>query len=282
MYEVIFLLVAVGVWVLAASIRDLQVREVPNWLSFSLIIFALGFRFFYSLFSGAEWVFFYQGLIGLGIFFVLGNAFYYGRVFAGGDAKLLIALGSVLGLTSSFSLNWKYYFLFVLLVLFIGSIYGIIWSVFLSVKNFSKFRRKVGEVFYKNKKMFYLMMIPGVLSLMLGFLESYFLILGILFLIFPLLYVYAKSVDDVSMIKKIKVDKLTEGDWLVGDVRVGKGKVKQSWEGLSKKDIELIRKYHKSVEIRQGIPFVPVFLISFIIFVWVYYSGFLNGFCWLG
>jgi hypothetical protein len=41
------------------------------------------------LFSGENFVslnnFFYQGLIGLGIFFIIGNAFYYGRLFAGGD-----------------------------------------------------------------------------------------------------------------------------------------------------------------------------------------------------
>jgi len=48
------------------------------------------------LFSEAGFGFFYQGLIGLGIFFVLGNALYYGRMFAGGDAKLMIALGAVL------------------------------------------------------------------------------------------------------------------------------------------------------------------------------------------
>ena len=45
--------------------------------------------------------FFYQGLIGLGIFFVLGNAFYYGRFFAGGDAKLMISLGAILPLSTS-------------------------------------------------------------------------------------------------------------------------------------------------------------------------------------
>jgi Flp pilus assembly protein protease CpaA len=51
MFEVIFLIVLAVVWIGAATICDLKSREVPNWINFSLIIFALGFRFFYSLFS---------------------------------------------------------------------------------------------------------------------------------------------------------------------------------------------------------------------------------------
>jgi len=46
MYEVIFLIVLALVWVIFATIQDIRTREVANWLSFSLIIFALGFRFF--------------------------------------------------------------------------------------------------------------------------------------------------------------------------------------------------------------------------------------------
>ena len=86
MIEMIFLICLAFVWIVFASVQDLKSREVANWLNFSLIIFALGFRFFYSLFNN-NFNFLYQGLIGLGIFFVLGNLFYYGRMFAGGDAK---------------------------------------------------------------------------------------------------------------------------------------------------------------------------------------------------
>ncbi|MBU2053223.1 MAG: prepilin peptidase [Nanoarchaeota archaeon] len=102
MYGVIFLIVLGFVWIIFASVQDLKNKEVANWLNFSLIIFALGFRFFYSLFYRGGFSFFYQGLIGLGIFFVLGNLLYYGRMFAGGDAKLMIAMGAVLPFSESF------------------------------------------------------------------------------------------------------------------------------------------------------------------------------------
>ena len=104
MFEVIFLSVFALIWLIFASIQDLRTRMVSNWISFSLIIFVLGFRFFYSLFN-ENFAFFYQGLIGLGIFFVLGNLLYYGKMFAGGDAKLMIALGAVLPFSENFFKN---------------------------------------------------------------------------------------------------------------------------------------------------------------------------------
>ena len=96
MFEIIFLIILALIFILVATFQDLRMREVANWINFSLIIFALGFRFFWSLFSESGFGFFYQGLIGFGIFFILGNLFYYGRIFAGGDAKLMIAMGAIL------------------------------------------------------------------------------------------------------------------------------------------------------------------------------------------
>jgi len=104
MYEIIFLLALGIVWILFASIQDLKTREVANWLSFSLVIFALAFRLFYSI-NLRDMNFLYQGFLGLGIFFIIGNLMYYGRVFAGGDAKLMIVLGSILPLSENIFIN---------------------------------------------------------------------------------------------------------------------------------------------------------------------------------
>src|SRR3989338_6840080 len=95
MIEIIFLATLALIFILFAVVADFKYRIVPNWLNFSLIIFAFAFRFFYSLFN-SDFNFFYQGLIGFGIFFALGNALYYGRMFAGGDAKLMMALGVII------------------------------------------------------------------------------------------------------------------------------------------------------------------------------------------
>src|SRR6056297_3189023 len=98
----IFLIVLAIVWIIFAVINDIKISEIPDWLNISLVAFALAARFFYGLFVGdpetgsIDFIWFYQGLIGLGIFFILGNILYIGRMFAGGDAKLMMALGTIL------------------------------------------------------------------------------------------------------------------------------------------------------------------------------------------
>ena len=124
-----------------ATVQDLKTTIVYNWISYGLIVFALGFRFFYSLFSGGDFLFFYQGLIGLGIFWGLSNVFYYGKLFAGGDSRIFMALGAVLPIYYSLTSNLKIFGLFILLFLLAGGIYGLIFTVYFGVKNFSKFRK---------------------------------------------------------------------------------------------------------------------------------------------
>jgi Flp pilus assembly protein protease CpaA len=278
MYEVIFLLGLALVWIVFATMQDLRQREVADWLNFSLILFALGFRLFYGLFSEAGFELFYQGLIGLGIFFVVGNLFYYGRIFAGGDAKLMIALGTILPLSENFIINIKLYLLYLALFLFVGAFYGLGVTLFLAIKNSKSFKKEFAKRFKLNKKLVYLVMLLGLVVMVLGFIQGLLLVLGVLIFILPYLYLFAKSVDECCMVKRLKPSELTEGDWLYKAVKVGNKKIEVDWDGLDKEDIKLIKRYHKSVEIRQGVAYVPVFLISFLIFIYMFYSGNLDFF----
>ncbi len=278
MNEVIFLFVLGLIWILFASIQDLQSREVANWVSFSLIIFALGFRFFNSLFSNSNFMFFYQGLIGLGIFFILGMLLYYGRMFAGGDAKLMIALGTILSFSSIFWTNVKIFVFFIILFLFVGMIYSLFWSGFLTITHFKEFKKEFTKQVYSNKKIAHIVMAFGLVLMIFGFKFDFLFLFGILIFIVPYFYFYAKSVDESCMIKKVPVGKLTEGDWLYKNVKVGKSTIKANWDGVSLGDIEKIKKKHDFVLIRQGIPFVPVFLISYIILGIIYFLGYIEDF----
>lgn len=273
MMEVIFLSILAVAWITFAVVQDLKKREIANWLSFSLIIFALGFRFFYCLFSQTTqgFAFFYQGLIGLGIFFVIGNLLYYGRMFAGGDAKLMIALGVILPFSENFFINVKIFVLFFFIFLFAGAFYSLTISIILSLKNFKAFKKEFYKQLSKKRKIIYLVMFLGLILMALGFIESLLFGLGILIFIMPYLYVYAKAVDESCMVKEISVDKLTEGDWLYKDLKIGKNLIKVNWNGLSKKDIKEIKKKYKEIKIKQGIPFTPVFLISFLILILFYF-----------
>jgi len=275
-FEIIFLIVLALVWIAFATFQDLRTREVANWLNFSLIIIALGFRLFYSLFS-ESFGFFYQGLIGLGIFFILGNLLYYGRFFAGGDAKLMIALGAILPFSESFSVNLKIFACFFFIFLFVGAIYGIAMSIYFSLRNFKKFKKEFGFQLRKNKKLTYPVLFLGLVLMIFGFSESIFFVLGILVFILPYLYIYAKAVDESCMVKKIKTSQLTEGDWLYKNMKIGKKTIKASWDGLKKREIKQLRKKYKIILIRYGIPFSSVFLISFLILIYIWKTGLWNS-----
>ncbi len=265
MFEIIFLGVLALLWILFATIQDLRSREIANWVSFSLIIFALGFRFFYSLFLGEDFSFFYQGIFGVGIFFALGNLLYYGRMFAGGDAKLMIALGAILPIYGTILENVQIFFMFFFVFFFSGALYSFGVSGILAIKNFKIFKKEFVLQFKKYSKLIYLVMFLGLGIMALGFVEVIFFFLGILLFVLPYLYVFAKAIDESCMVKQVNVEKLTEGDWLYDDVIIGKKKIKAKWDGLSKEEIKIIRKKYKKVKIKQGIPFTHVFLISLII-----------------
>ena len=72
------------------------------------------------------------------------------------------------------------------------------------------------------------------------------------------------------MIKKIPIEKLTEGDWIVKDVMVDNKRICGPKDlGIEKKQIaQLIKLKQKgkiqNIVIKEGIPFVPSFLIAYI------------------
>lgn len=94
--------------------------------------------------------------------------------------------------------------------------------------------------------------------------------LALLIFILPYLYIYAKSVDEACMIKSISAKDLVEGDWLYKSIKIRGKTIKADWDGLTKEDISLLKKSHKKIQIREGVPFTPVFLISFILLIIMY------------
>jgi Flp pilus assembly protein protease CpaA len=275
MIEVYVLFVLGLIWILFATIEDIRTREIANWLNFSLIIFALGFRFFYSLFEMNNFGFFYQGVIGFGIFLVLSNLFYYGKMFAGGDQKLMMALGAILPFSLDFGYNLRILGGFVFLFLIVGAIYGLVASLYFGIRNFSKFRKEFVKQLIKRRNFVIIFLIFACIFLFIGFWDWRFFSFGIFFFIIPYFYLYVKSVDEACMVRRVKTSKLTLGDWLYEDEKIGNQIVKATWDGLTEKDIKLLRK-RDYVFIRFGVQFAPVFLISFILI------GLIIKFGWFG
>jgi len=265
----IFLIAIAVFWLVIASIQDFRKREVENWWTFSLIAFVLAFRMFVSV-SEMNITYFIWGLIGLGIGFILMNVFYYGRMFGGGDAKMLMALGTIIPLSLNWVINLELIILFVLIFMFAGAIYGVFYSLIVMLINFKRFKQEFHSVLKKYKKWAYIIEILSLLlfSLSIGFNFYIGKLLGILIFISPLLMIWAKAIENSCMIKFVNVKDLTIGDLLINNLKVGNKTIKPNWEGLSEDELNLIqKKYKKKVLIRYGVPFIPAFLIALLILI---------------
>ncbi len=258
-------LIAIGlVWIVGAVMQDLKRREVDNIWNFSLIGVALAYRGAVSVFSGNYW-FIINGFLGFGIFLLVGNFFYYSRLFAGGDAKLIIALGTVLPLSYSWAVNFRIFGMFVLIFMIGGSVYSLLYSGFLVFRNLGKFNQRFVGYFRKSFKLFVGILVFSIVwaifSFFVGFAEL--MLIGLVVLLFPVLLIFSKAVEDSCLVKEVSSDKVTEGDWLYEDINVGRKVIKAKWEGVSGEDLKLIRKFKKTIIVKYGIPFTPSFLIGF-------------------
>ncbi len=269
-----FFLVISFVWLIFATITDIKKREVPDWLSYSLIGIGIGSRLIYSLIY-AEYKILLFGIVGLIACFLFGNLMYYTKQWGGGDAKLLMGLGALFGdykITSIFSNSIDLPFLVVLIanIFIAGSVCGVIYSIYLAIRSWSKFK-----VEWRKNKHYNLLILSaaGILIVALswflldGLLKFAGMVIGILVIILSISLEFIKVVEKICMIKFIDTKKLTIGDWIVDDVII-KGKVicKARNIGLTHEDITTLKKYRiKKVLIKEGMPFIPGFLLGFII-----------------
>ena len=78
---------------------------------------------------------------------------------------------------------------------------------------------------------------------------------------------FTKTIEKSCLIKNINIENLTEGDWLAKDVKSNnKVILSKRITEIEKKHIQLLKKHKiKKVLIKQGIPFIPSFLLSVII-----------------
>ena len=262
MQEYYFLFAIALLWTLVATIQDIKKREIANWLNFSLLAFALAYRAFYSVITN-NYKFFLLGVLGFMLFLILANVFYYAKAFAGGDAKLLIAYGAILPFSSYLNIILLSV-TFLILLFSVGAVYSLLYSIFIVAKNKSVFKKHF-KINWKKYRIFVLVPIIIFIILALAKVYIYFSLTFLLISLGVLLYIYTLALDK-CMIVLLPPNKLTEGDWLIQDIKLPKNlTIKKTVHGLSKKDISLLKRYNKRIKIKQGIPFVPAFLISLII-----------------
>jgi len=284
MQEFYFLFTIATIWIVFAVVQDLKTEEISNWLNYSLVATVLAYRAFYAVWS-KDIMFFIFGLIGVLVFTVIAYAFYYGRVFGGGDVRLLIGLGGIFPYRSALD-----YLIFgggfILLLFAVGAIWTLFYSLFLVSKNKGNFGKVFGKVFGKEfrerKWLLAFAIIFGAAIEIVNYLNGLitFGLFFVFFVLLPLFYIYAKTIEKVCMIKLLDASKLREGDWLKKDVRFKLGGknmiINKSVHGLDKKEISLLRRARKKVVIVGGVPFTPAFFLALIVWIWIWlrYSAF--------
>ncbi|MBT3262146.1 prepilin peptidase [Candidatus Woesearchaeota archaeon] len=245
-----------------ATYTDIKEREVSDWLSWGFVIFALVLRGVMSI-TQNSYLPILKGLVGFGLFFGVGYLLYRLNQWGGADAKILGGLGALFGIwiVGGFMIN------FVVNLLLVGAAYGLIYGLILVWKN----RAQVKLVKLKYTKLLtftvLILIIIGMFFLPDVQLKIMFLILILLVYAMPYAMVVLTALQTQVLKKWVSPSVLTEGDWISKDVIV-KGKVicARKDNGVSLAQIRKLKRLKvKKVLVMEGIPFLPSFLIAFIL-----------------
>lgn len=261
---------------LLGAIADMRTREVPDTLSFGLI--GIGFLMAAaSSLANLTLSPFINAAAGFVAGYALGLLFYFTGMWGGGDAKIIMGVGAVMGL-GVFSLwnNLPLFIVFIINTFVVGAIYGSCWMIMLGLKHFSEFKKEFENVM-NEKSVHHLKLVLfiflGIVVLISLFAPIYFgfkiaaVIIALVFVLFFYLSLVIKAVEKSVMYVNLPVSKLTEGDWLIEKVKLSKGKyLKPNKTGISFEDISLLKKHNiKSVKVKEGVPFIPSFFIAYIV-----------------
>jgi Flp pilus assembly protein protease CpaA len=272
LYSIAFIALAIG------SITDIKTREVPDWINFGLIFTGLGIRTLYSLIT-FDWMFLVNGIIGLVVFVILAYIMFYTGQWGGGDSKMIMGLGAVLGLPLTLN-PLPFILVFLINVILVGAIYGLFFSIILAIKNRKKFVKEFLKIIHNKKIMKYrkltLIVLAALLVIILFAIKNLILqwsLIAFLFIIYLSVYAifFIKAVELSSMFKHVEPSELTEGDWIAKNYEVDGKKICGPKDlGINKKQIRKLialkkKGKIKKIKIKEGIPFVPSFLVAFII-----------------
>src|SRR3990167_4701638 len=117
-YAIAFIALAV------ASYTDLKTREVPDWLNYGLISVGLGLNLLFSAIFW-KWNFIVNSVIGLIIFFIIAYLMFQFGQWGGGDSKMLMGLGALIGI-DFFSGKIPFMANFFVNALFAGAVYWLL------------------------------------------------------------------------------------------------------------------------------------------------------------
>lgn len=229
---------------LLAGLWDLKTTEIPDEIPTLLAAVGIFSWYMFALTTGNFFPLLLSLIFGTA-FLIFGWLLYTYGQWGGGDAKLLgaIAYATPIIHEGFFPIN------FFINLFFVGLIYMVIYTIVLGFLN-----RKIFSYFLKERKV-YALLILSLISILMSFLYVQLIIFPIIFLA-TLFYIYCKTIEEKFFKKRISVRKLKIGDILADSKKL---------DGITKDELEKIRKTKRFVVIKEGVRFGPVFVINLIV-----------------
>ncbi len=263
MIEITFFIALLGS--LIAGLWDLKTTDIPDEIPLLMASFGISLWFIHFLTTGNLYPFISS--LAVGTFYLLvGWIFYKTGQWGGGDAALM---GSIGYLVPFFPNTFLFPLSFFVNIFLVGAVWTIAYALVIGVKE-----KKIREAFVSKMKSEWkkIIVVPSfvfVLILFIMFYTSFFHILSLILIplsIFLLILFseFAKVVDKIGFRKTISVKDLKEGD-VLADSKV--------WKGLTKEDVEILKRTKRKVTIKEGVRFGPVFPIA--LFLTAFYGGIL-------
>jgi len=258
MFEIMLGIALIGSVI--AGIFDLKTTEIPDEISFLMIILAIAGWFVYSVINN-DFKFLINSLIVGSLFLGIGWAMYRAGQWGGGDALLL---GAIFYLLPTFPNIFLFPITFLINLLLVGIIYMFIYTLILGIKH-KEIRRYYKDDLKKTwKVVIFIPLLFGsvsfILPIILNIATLEILTTSALFLFvitfLTLFWRYGYVIEKKLFTKRIPTKKLKVGDVIAKSKR---------WDGIDKNQLEEIRKKKKYITIKEGIRFAPVFSISLIV-----------------
>ncbi|MFH0836694.1 MAG: hypothetical protein V1870_01050 [Candidatus Aenigmatarchaeota archaeon] len=247
MLEIAIIVAFIGA--LTAGILDLRSSEFPDDIPYFMIALGLFIWFIYALTTGDAQPLILSIVLGA-LFSVIGYISYRLGAWGDGDAAILAAIVFVIP-SVLFLMD------FIMNMLIVSIVYIVLYSLVIGIgketvrKNFKKDVRC-------NKYFLLGYLVFLVIILIVGYLISpalllYLFLLWLLGLLMIFFIVYGKNIEKSLFRKRIPIDLLREGDVLASSKQL---------RGLTKYEVEELKKHHKFVDIKEGVRVTIVFAIA--------------------
>jgi len=244
---------------LAAGIYDLKTSNIPDSLCIAMIIAGLVIHSVYGFLTG-DFNNLINSLMFGGLFLAFSLAMYFTGQWGGGDGELLIAIGVLLPNLTIVNTYFPFAISFFINSFFIGAAYSLIYSIILVYRNDG-----ISKSFFKSINQPPLIMV--LLALLLLSFASFFYLkfLSVIFFlsfVMVIFWKFAKSIDK-GFYKRIPVSKLKVDDMLGEDIPKLK-LYKRLIKGLTKEQVQKIKKNKKYVIVKEGIRYGLTFPLALI------------------